>query len=277
MITTIKKKFQRELKLLNIQYKNFEKIPPILVYQSGKVGSSTVVDSLKALRLKNPVYHLHYLSHELLAKEGIGKLRFSKALRSKIDSYKNIEDINWKIITLTRDPIAIAISSLFQNIGINQQENISSNNNEMDISAIFEHLENNLKSFRESEFCLWFDRELKIVFNIDVFDYPFDCDLGYSIIKQGNIELLIIRLENLNSSGGQALSTFLNLPEPVPIISSNVGSKKKYRDTYKFVKDNLTVDSQVCNLIYSSNYVQHFYSKQQIAEFTDKWSKKIAK
>ena len=278
MITKIKKKLQRELKLLAIPYKDFKKIPPILVYQSGKVGSSTVVDSLKSLDLKNPVYHLHYLSNESIAKKDIGKPKYSKALRSKMDSYESLEDVNWKIISLTRDPIAIAISSLFQNLGLNYQKERFLDNNQIDISLVLAHLESSLKNFHNSQFCSWFDRELKTVFNIDVYNYPFDRDLGYSIIKQGNIDILIIRLEDLNSSGGQAIATFLNLPKPVPIISSNVGSQKKYRDIYKRVKDNLTVDSQVCDLIYSSKYVRHFYSKKQIADFTDKWSKqKIAK
>ncbi len=34
---------------------------PILVYQMGKVGSSTVVQTLEALGLPNPVLHVHTL------------------------------------------------------------------------------------------------------------------------------------------------------------------------------------------------------------------------
>lgn len=37
---------------------------PILVYQMGKVGSSTIVNTLKSSNINNPVYHIHFLSSE---------------------------------------------------------------------------------------------------------------------------------------------------------------------------------------------------------------------
>ena len=41
---------------------------PIAVYQMGKVGSRSIVDSGNALDLPNPVYHIHILSEKSLSK-----------------------------------------------------------------------------------------------------------------------------------------------------------------------------------------------------------------
>ncbi|GAB4523062.1 MAG: hypothetical protein Tsb0014_00230 [Pleurocapsa sp.] len=274
IVSKVQKKLRRELKLFNIQFQDFTKTSPILVYQSGKVGSSTVVDSLQALKIKHPIYHVHYLAPDSLTDQNLGKPKFSKALRSKIDSYENITTINWKIISLTRDPIAAAISSLFQKIGNSQNNVFLKENGEIDKSLVFEELSSSLKNFSNSNFCNWFDRELKTVFNIDIFQYPFNFDDGYILVKHKNIDLLVIRLEDLNRSGGQALANFLNLTNPVPIISSNIGNTKRYKNTYKQVKQNISISQEICNKIYNSKYATHFYSQQEILKFTQKWSKK---
>ena len=44
--------------------RDFDANPPIIVYQMGKVGSSTVYRSLVNSYLKNPVYQVHFLSDE---------------------------------------------------------------------------------------------------------------------------------------------------------------------------------------------------------------------
>ena len=39
---------------------------------------------------------------------------------------------------------------------------------------------------------------MKEVFGIDVFAYPFDAEKGYTLIKEGNIELLLMKMEKLS-------------------------------------------------------------------------------
>jgi len=39
---------------------------PIIIYQMGKVGSSTIYQTLKKLKLKNSMYHVHILSDQNL-------------------------------------------------------------------------------------------------------------------------------------------------------------------------------------------------------------------
>lgn len=268
----VQKKLQRELKILNIGLQDFTLNPPILVYQSGKVGSSTITDSLLQAKLKNPIYHVHLLSDEGLNSPR-GKPKLGKALRRKIDAHGGIAAINWKIISLTRDPIAIALSALFQSIGMGKRNDLSKHNGEIDKILVLEELYRNLEDFDRSYFCTWFDRELKTVFDVDVFTYPFNYDRGYSIIKQNNIEVLVIRLEDLNSFGNKALMEFLNLDNPIDLVPKNVGDKKTYADTYEYVKNNISVPLDICHKIYSSKYSSHFYNSSQQEKFISKWVK----
>jgi len=64
---------------LKIRFRNFNTNPPILIYQMGKVGSTTILKSLKNAQIQNPVYHIHFLSSD-----GIRNAeRYFKTLKGK--------------------------------------------------------------------------------------------------------------------------------------------------------------------------------------------------
>jgi hypothetical protein len=56
-------------KLINMFSNLFEKktnATPLIVYSMGKVGSTSILESLKDLRLEVPIYHAHWLTKESL-------------------------------------------------------------------------------------------------------------------------------------------------------------------------------------------------------------------
>src|SRR5204863_3507104 len=98
--------------------KKFNITAPILIHQMGKVGSSSVYETLLALDLDVPIYHSHVLNkfdeYEQSVKQtradpakNIEFLRASRALRRILDS-KRWD--SWSVITLVRAPIPRAIS-----------------------------------------------------------------------------------------------------------------------------------------------------------------------
>lgn len=273
ILNKVQKKLQRELKILNIGLRDFTLNPPILVFQSGKVGSSTVASSLTQAKLKNPIYHVHRLSEKGINSPG-AKPKLGRALRRKIDAHGGISSIDWKIISLTRDPIAIAVSALFQSIGIGRRNDLLQKNGEIDKILVLEELYRNLENFDQSYFCTWFDRELKTVFDVDAFAYPFDHNQGYTIIKQNNVDVLIIRLEDLNNHGSCAIAEFLNLDSPVALKSANVASTKKYADAYRDIKKSISLPVDICQKVYSSKYTSHFYDSAQQEKFIQNWTQK---
>lgn len=256
--------------------------PPVLIYQMGKVGSISVYASLKNAGIPNSLFHVHQLSDEGLRKKegwlrfnGIEKipddLRFFKQLRQVID--KNRTTCHWKIITMTREPIGLEISGIFQNMKIWYRQLLNTGNTP-DKKKTLDYLHERFDKLDMSKnyYANWFDVELKAMFNIDVYSKPYDFERGFSIFTHENVSVLLIRLEDMNKSLNTAIQQFLGRDIDLDAASTNIGSRKTYSREYKKVLDILSLPRPICEKIYSTTYARHFYSTDDIARFTAKWS-----
>jgi hypothetical protein len=267
---------------LRIKTQSFRKRPPILIYQMGKVGSATVHETLVNANLPHPIYHIHFLSHEGIknAEEFFSNLKIpikpahlrrSKVLRQIIDRNDRIK---WKVITLVREPIAREISDFFQTLDRYHPELIE--DKEIKTKEVVEVLLHSFANYDlDADYAsTWFDLELKNVFGTDVYAYRFNLEKGYSILRDGgNAEVLILRLEDLNINLENALGEFLGVRRPIRVIQSNVGSEKHYSAQYRNVLENIRIPKGVCRKIYSGKYAQHFYRKDMLDKFAERWSK----
>lgn len=276
------KRFLSKIKIL--YFHNFSLTPPVLIHTMGKVGSVTVTKSLYET-IDCPIYHIHLLSNEginhveelyrLLPDPSFSNtLTLSKILRSKIDR-EGIENSRWRIITLTRDLLSIEVSDIFQNLDIKRSHLLDSKSN-VKLDKVFEELHQRSHNFNELESfrCNWFDREIAGVFGVDIFAYPFSYTDGYTIISQDNVEILIIRLEDLDRCGSMAISKFLNLDRPIELITTNIATRKKFGNEYSFIKNNLSLSKVICEKYYSTKYMKHFYSESERKSFIENWSSK---
>jgi hypothetical protein len=246
----------------------------------GKVGSTTVFESLKVAQLPFPTYQIHFLARESIAEVADlylsrghsipGHLRISKALRRKLDRKV---DITWRVITLVRDPIARASSDIFQNV-VEFHPDLLDEHGVIQADRAIIRLEEIFLGFDESTnyVCTWFDKELKRTFNVDVFDYPFDTDAGYAIIKRNNIHVLIIRLENLDQVLSGALEHFMGVQHSPIIARANVRAQTSHADMYTKVRNKIVLPRSACVRVYSSRFARHFYSQAELDSFISKWS-----
>ena len=258
---------------------------PLLIYQMGKVGSTTINKLLKTSQLNQPIYKIHVLSKDgiknaLQHYKQINKINKqfdweraqhvfeSEILRKEI--LKNSKTRNWRIITLTREPIARNISSFFSRIDLyfpDFQRKISSGLIPVnDIIDIF------LKEFNHNRPLEWYDIELKNVFSIDVFSSEFYQPEGYKIYKKGNIDLLLIKLESLEKYAKKAFKEFLDI-DIINIEDRNIGNQKYYSDIYKKFKESIILPEKYIDKLYSSKYAKHFYSAEEIQSFKMKWKR----
>lgn len=218
----------------------------ILIYQPGKVASSTIYRSI--LHYNRYVLHTHSLTD----------------IGGKNDLYDLLNIKTGKIISLVRDPIARQISSMWQNIVNVNRYSDEVNFEEIEKYYFYDGFEN--KEFE------WFNRQLKSVFKIDIFDYPFNQDQGYSIIEEGKIQILLMKMERLNDLEN-VIGDFLGIEE-FHLQTSNVGAQKPYRFALKQYKESFKIPLSRLQDIYEKNaYVQHFYSKQERKELYRKWEK----
>jgi hypothetical protein len=164
----------------------------VLIYQMGKVGSRSVEASLLASRLDLPVFHIHYLSAEMLEKETdcfyderCGSNRKLKGVFSRqlFESYFIRSAVlarphpkkKWKIITLVREPIARNISALFHDL----DEYIPGSHNNIYSIPYEELFQAFLEKVNHELPLTWFDIELNPLFGVDVYASPFPKEKGY--------------------------------------------------------------------------------------------------
>lgn len=117
---------------------------------------------------------------------------------------------------------------------------------------------------------VWFDKYLKPVFGIDVFDQIFPVPKGYEIYKNNKVELLLIKLEDLDRCAGEAFKGFLGI-ENFALVKANITSEKADSKAYaKFIKTIRLPDSYIDEM-YSSQLAQHFYTQSEIDRLRAKW------
>lgn len=275
----------------------------LLVYTMGKVGSSTVTYLLEDQLQNTSVYQLHWLSQKnLRADKRFHRILYKKNRKSvSIEKYRVSPDYirhgffvrkrikrlfnqneELKICTLVRDPIERNISSFFQNLkiffGYDVAEKLKEKRKEEivdELISIFleNYISGNRKNFLDCDSLTWFDQELKEVFGLNVFQYPFNKDRGFDLYSEKNTSLLIMRLENLNECFQDAMSSFLG--KSVQITESrNKADNKEYGDVYTMLKERIELPAWYLDKYYSSNFVKHFYTPAEIKNFRNKWYEK---
>lgn len=136
-------------------------------------------------------------------------------------------------------------------------------------SGVRKHLLMQCESQNGEEFD-WFDNHLKDLTNIDIFQYPFDRERGYGLIKQGKWEILVLKLEKLNENK-DVVGDFVGVKD-FKIINTNVGDEKLYKYLYANVKEELIIPKEVVDKYYVGNdKMDYFYSEKQKEQFREKY------
>ena len=263
-----------------------------MIYQMGKVGSKTIRSSLQAFKLDMPIFHVHFLTEDRVKETEKERRKYLgtekehllrhiwqyQYLRKRIASGLNGK--KWKIVTLTREPISRNISTFFENLDVEPLEaghryKIQSDYYGFEIILNIEDAYELTQLFFERLYhdrpLVFFDQEIKSVFDVDVFSSEFPISKGYKIYEGEHADVLLIRLENLNECARDAFKEFLNI-EGFTLINTNIGGEKVYAPIYKKVKDSIVLPESYIARMYTSRYMRHFYSEEEIARFRAKWS-----
>jgi hypothetical protein len=262
---------------------------PLFVHQMGKVGSSSIMQTLRASPVggKLAIYHSHYLSPEgmsfveQLEAEGYGgaeRLPYrtrrylikSRTLSRQVYS-EHFRKQRVKVITLVRDPVATNLSGFFYNAAWWPPALQSACRD--GAPGYAEQLTGHFLDHYPHDVPLrWFDLEMAPVFGIDVFATPFAQSTGYQIYQGEWVDLLLLKLECLNECAGPALGDFLNL-ETVALQRVNEAGDKWYAALYKSYTDALSLPADYLARLYQSRFTRHFYHEDEVAAFTARWTK----
>ncbi len=272
---------------------------PILIYQMGKVGSSSIRNSL--FRCPDPRTRLVLNSHEyfpvrdrdpnrialepeyrnMLAREiaheqhvyqqrslrqRMGR-RFREKFYAEMIYRRYVQPKRrLKVITLVREPVANNISMffqvLYQYLGQDVQPVACDTDELIDVF---------IERYMHSRPLTWLDAEIKTHFGIDVFQLPFPIERGYTTISQDNVSLLVLRCDLDDRAKGRAIADFIGL-DKFEIVRSNVASDKNYAIPYSMFKQRIKLPPPLLDQMYDSKFARHFFSKEELDLFREQWS-----
>lgn len=241
------------------------KLPdPVLIYQMGKVGSSTVHQTLQEAGVNS--VHVHYIN-ETHWQEG-AKMYTENDVTVPAHFHKGRllrHWINWadrqiRVVSLVRDPIARHVSEAFEFSHLRGLPTDKPSN-------ALRELKNRLTSENALGYPYsWYDREFSPMFGVDVLDYPFNREEGFGRITQKNADILILTLEQLENLVPTVLSDFIGKPLEVK------RDRVRTDEVYAQVKDNLTLPEDTVRRLYDHPWMRHFYTERDIEQFVERWS-----
>ena len=255
---------------------------PVLVYQMGKVGSSTVARTLGACpSLHRPVLSVHFMvPSEIEAVKqyrrrigGAARVSYFLMLGAAVgDRIAAVGDrVCLPVVSLVRDPIAREISSVFQSSALFGEALRDGDRIDTDRALAFLG-----ERFSGPDPCgyaeEWFDRELAVTFGIDVFDQPFDRERGYTILRSRRADVLLLRTEDLDRTLPAAVAELLGLAEEPALLRDNERVHTPDSETYARVRESFRLPRSVVEGIYQGRLARHFYGKDMIEAFTRRWS-----
>lgn len=248
----------------------------VLVYQNGKVGSSTVSKSLWKAGIGNVDVHRFFFKKDIVEELIFGEELIKNLRKSNVFNFQSPEYIRSirekirykKMITIVREPIAVDLSTVFQFIGSGVADRYFRSNLEQGKS--FPQVVSELMVKIQDRQFEWFDEELKELSGVDVLMYPFDKEKGYTIISESKIEILLIKIEKI-SQMTDIIRDFIGSRQ-FELVNTNMGKDKEYAHIYKGVKKNLELPPKYIEYYYKDHpYMNHFYSKEEQKNFLDKW------
>ena len=222
------------------------KAAPVFIYTMGKVGSSSIRDSLK-----------RYYPGVVASGHSFKPLWKSTAQVKAIYHWyhkRDTEEIN--IISLVREPVARNMSIFFQEY--QKSNGFTGNETAEDLLELFVH--------HPTDPVTWFDRKLKPVFDIDVYRYDFS---DYAVIRRGRVNLLLMKSELNDKEKSEIIRDFLGMEE-LAITRTNESRVRKYSGIYDAFKK-IKIPVEYVEKLYASPYCKHFYKDITVQDQIEKW------
>ena len=220
-----------------INLKNFKRI---FIYQYGKVGSTTLLNTLK--NYHSNVQHTHEFNRNML---------LNKTLI--INVVRNIYDRN--------------ISTFFQNINNKKSGWYYKDYNHSKIEDLINFYQ--FKNIEHLQFIVsWFNKFNKN-FNINVFSQKFNFLKRYNIYRTRNYTILILRFEEIKV-WNKILSNIFK--KNIIIKSQNLSNNKVYKNIYTKFKKQYKYSDKEKEIIDNIDHFQHFYNPKEREYLKKKYS-----
>ncbi|MDH3342235.1 MAG: putative capsular polysaccharide synthesis family protein [Gammaproteobacteria bacterium] len=241
------------------------KATPILVFQMGKVGSTSIYSALKN-NYPGVVLHRHHIVDR------------DWRMHYILDWAKKGNPI--KIITPIRDPISRNVSLFFH-----FTEKGNEHNCDISTYPVSKQVELFLDDSFPNEFVFpeyksimsqnqpleWFDKNIEQYFHINVYNTPFP-ECGYTSFSHNNTDLLVYRIDISDTKKEQLIKSHINFSD-FSLKNKNIGSLKSYANEYKAFQEQAKLPETYLKKMCESKYFKHFYTQVEIGNIKHKWTK----
>lgn len=259
-----------------------------LVYSPGKVGSSTIVATLRNHpAIQSEVQHVHFLSARGVAfvqtliercsqrpfaadvwRQHVAHCHWlrvligvTQALRARGGTWGVVPKPT--LIAGVREPIGMHLSFASEVYWMyaDSPEGFTTEfvHDRLADDAWHRHCDN------------WFTNDLAPMFGIDVYARPFPIARGWDIYENEQARMLLIRQESL-AQLPHALGQLYGIdPTTVAVETRNTGAEKPHAAQYARVRQTLRLSERELEECYGLRYVSHFYTPDEIAAFKARW------
>lgn len=228
----------------------------VLIYQMGKVGSTTIESAID----NSEHFHSLYFNEPCRVRGGAFEMRntIRKLIVLPVKRFVIRRRSVVKIVTIVRDPAARNISMFFQDMHywlVEFDKNNSYDTRQEGMDYIYQAFNG---AFDHGYYDKWFDSEIKRFTGIDVFKINFDKSEGVLRVSEGRYDILFATAEKLNTDNSiSMLEEFLG--ESVCLESKNVGGNKWYGGIYSKFKKEFPGMSLYQEKMHSTKTYKHFY------------------
>lgn len=246
---------------------------PVVLHGMPKTGTQAMKSSLLKASVEHTYVHFLNFSTSLKTQFAPYYQEEISDLKKLIDGndcvinnyLKNLKNRKVKIITGVRDPIARNYSMLFQSIenwGSYPLLNLFKGDL---VRGIHQALRQEMLSTWD-----WIEKEIRDVWGIDIYDYPFDKSKGYSVIEKDNVEIFLYRLES-SQKLDQALNDYLEINDEFRYIQVHERAQSSLSKLYQQVRKQIHLEKDLLDGYYDCDEMRHFYSDSEIETFYSNW------
>jgi hypothetical protein len=241
--------------LLHITKHNHHKI--VFVYSAPKVGSTSIVSSLRIFAIKQmDIIHIHDEEMlKVLTKNQNITITINELILHNVYLGKEVYVIN-----VYRSPIERKISTYFEKIGSHHFNAIDEDVNTYNLSKVISRFNNIFPWIANGD-------HFMDTYNITRPD-KFDVNNKYLSIKNNGITYITLRLSDSNE-WNKILTNLFGFP--IRTIKDYESSNKPIKDIYIKFKNSYNIPTNLLNDVMKDTYFQYYYSVDEIAKYYNNW------
>ena len=246
-------------KIFNNKINSLQKKSIVFVYSQPKVGSTTLVSSIRISGSdKFTVIHIH---NESTLKVVLG---IEDVTINEIIKYNSYLGRNVYVIDVYRTPIERKMSVFFEEISHFHFNNLEEDVNNYDVNKV-------IKRFNDIFPFLALKDNYMDEYNIPIAK-SFDFEKKYICQKIDNVTYIKLRLKDSNEWGN--ILTKL-LEKEIVIIDDYKTNNKKISDLYCRFKIEYKLPSNFFDDIKTCRLLNYYYSEEERTEYINTWSEKL--